>query len=128
MLVLGRAAIAEIDLWADDRRNVLACRLRLVEELQDLLHRRVLQHQQVLRQVLHQGQEAALGVVPRVRVELLVVRLQRLDDARDAELEVALRTVQGADDYTQQQQEAQQIGQGSTIDASTERRRRTYLG
>ena len=65
--------------------------------LQDVVHGDVLEDQHVLGHVLGQREEAALGVVPGVRVELLVVRVQRLDDARDAELEVALGAVQRAD-------------------------------
>jgi len=49
----------------------------------------------VLGHVLYEGEEAALGVVPRVRTQLLVVRLQALDHAGDAKLIVTLGTVQG---------------------------------
>ena len=49
----------------------------------------------MLGHVLYKGEEAALGVVPRIRTQLLVVRLQALDHAGDAELVVSLGTVQG---------------------------------
>ena len=51
---------------------------------------------QVVGQRLREREETALGVVPRVRAELLVVRLERLHDPGNPELEVALGAVEGA--------------------------------
>ena len=51
----------------------------------------------MLGQILHEAEEAPLGVEPGVGAELLVVRLQGLDHATDAELVVALGAVQGPD-------------------------------
>ena len=65
------------------------------QELYALEQHAVAQHDHVLRHVLDERQEAALGVEPRVGAELLLVRLQRLDHARYAELVVALGAVQG---------------------------------
>ena len=48
----------------------------------------------VLGQILHQAEEAPLGVEPGVGAELLVVGLQGLDHAADAKLVIALSTVQ----------------------------------
>mmetsp|Transcript_20412 Transcript_20412/g.33105 ORF Transcript_20412/g.33105 Transcript_20412/m.33105 type:complete len:259 (+) Transcript_20412:475-1251(+) len=81
----------------EHREDVLSVPLRLVQKRRDLGDGGVLDGDHVLGQVLDEGEEAALGVEPGVRLELLVVRLERLDDARDAELEVALGAVQGAD-------------------------------
>jgi len=50
----------------------------------------------VLGEVLDEREEAPLGVEPGVRLDLLVVRLQGLNDAADAELEVALGAVECA--------------------------------
>jgi hypothetical protein len=55
----------------------------------------------VLGQVLHQGEEATLGVEPRVSAQLFAVGLQRLDDSADAELVVALGAVQSTFSHVQ---------------------------
>ena len=68
----------------------------MLEELHALLQHGVAQHDHVLGHVLDEGQEAAFGIEPRVGAELLLVWLQRLDHARDAELVVTLCAVQGA--------------------------------
>ena len=66
----------------------------MLQELDALLEHGVAEHDHVFGHVLYEGEEAAFGVEPRVRAQLLLVRLQRLDDARDAELVVTLRTIQ----------------------------------
>ena len=48
----------------------------------------------VLGEVLDEGEEAPLGVEPRVRAQLLVVRLEGLDHPRDAELVVSLGAIE----------------------------------
>ena len=58
------------------------------------LNHRVSDANHVLCQVLDEGEEAPLGVEPRIRAQLLVVRLQRFDHPGDAELVVALGAVQ----------------------------------
>jgi hypothetical protein len=52
-----------------------------------------LEDKHVLTHVLRESQEASFRVVPCVRVDLLFVRVQRLDDAGYTEFEVTLRTV-----------------------------------
>ena len=51
----------------------------------------------MLAEVLHEAEEAPLGVEPGVGAELLVVRLQGLDHAADPELVVPLGAVQRPD-------------------------------
>lgn len=46
--------------------------------------------------VLDQGQEAALGVVPRVRPQFLVVGLQGFNHAGNSELIVTLGAIQSS--------------------------------
>ena len=50
----------------------------------------------MLGEIFDEGKETPLGVEPGVRSQLLVVWLKRLDHPRDAELIVALRTVERA--------------------------------
>ena len=78
--------------------DVLAVELDGVEKGEDLAKCRVLEQDHVLRQRVRQREEGALRVEPRVRLELLVVGLQGLDDPGDPELEVALRAVERSDD------------------------------
>ncbi len=68
--------------------------LAVLEELDAFLQRRVPQHDHMFGHVLDEAEEAALRVEPRVRAQLLLVRLQRLDNARDAKLVVPLRAIQ----------------------------------
>ena len=68
--------------------------LAALEELNTLVQESVFHHQHVLCHVLNERQEAALGVVPRVRSQLLLVRLEALDDSRNSELVVAFCAVQ----------------------------------
>ena len=65
----------------------------MLEELNTFCERGVPQHDHVLRQVLYERQETALGVEPRVCAQFLLVRLQTFDHPRYAELIVALRAV-----------------------------------
>ena len=66
----------------------------MFEELCTVLQDRVLEHDHVLGKVLYEGEEAPLGVVPRVRAELLLERLQALDHARYPKLIVPFGAVQ----------------------------------
>ena len=68
----------QVHLGGDHTGDLQPRDLCLVQELQDLVHRRVLQDEHLLAHVLRQGQEAALGVVPGVGVQLLVVGIQGL--------------------------------------------------
>ena len=52
------------------------------------------QHDHVLGHIFYHGEEAPLGIKPCVGPQLLLVRLQTLDDTWDAKLVVALGTVQ----------------------------------
>ena len=58
---------------------------------------RYLQYEHVLAHILSEREEAPLGVVPGVCVQLLVVRIQGLDDPGYTELEVPLSAVESAD-------------------------------
>lgn len=78
----------------DDSFDVPAVDLAVLEELDALLDDRVPDRDHVLRQVLDERQETPLGVEPSVSPQLFVVRLQGLDDPRNAELVVALGAVQ----------------------------------
>ena len=60
------------------------------------LNDRVPHTNHVLGQVLYEREETPLCVEPGVRTQLLVIRLQGLDDPRDAELVVALGAVEGS--------------------------------
>ena len=73
------------------RLDVPAVYLAVVQELDALLYDGVPHTDHVLGQVLHQGQEASLGIEPGVSAQLLVVRLQGLDDSADAKLVVLYR-------------------------------------
>ncbi len=53
----------------------------------------------MLGHVLRQSQEASLGIVPGICVQLLIIWIQRLDDARDTKFEVPFGTIQRADHY-----------------------------
>ena len=66
------------------------------KELNDLADECVFKENQMLGHVLEKSEEAALGVEPRVGAELLLVRLQALHDARNAEFVVAFGAVQGS--------------------------------
>ncbi len=101
--LIGHRILALVNVLADQRRlnhrlDVPPVDLTVVQELQALSNDGVPHADHMLGQVLHQAQEAALRVEPGVRAQLLVVRLQGLDDAADAELVVALRAVQRTDD------------------------------
>ena len=93
-----RAPVLLGGVGADMGDNLLAVEVRLIEEGEDLGERLVLQHHHVLREVHGEREEAALRVEPRVGHDLAVVRLQALDDARDAEFKVTLRAVERAND------------------------------
>mmetsp|Transcript_49220 Transcript_49220/g.145302 ORF Transcript_49220/g.145302 Transcript_49220/m.145302 type:complete len:465 (+) Transcript_49220:106-1500(+) len=82
----------------DRRLDVLPDLRGRVEEVDDVVESLVLQQEHVLPQRLAQRKEAALGVVPGVDANLPLVRLERLDDAADTELVVALGAVESADD------------------------------
>ena len=71
-------------------RDVNAMLLGLVQEAHDLCEAAVLQRDHVLGEALNEREEAALGVEPGVSLQLLVVRLEALDDAADAKLVVGL--------------------------------------
>ena len=60
------------------------------------MHDLVFHHDHVFGHVLNQRQEASLGIVPRVRSQFLVVRLQRFDHAGNTELVVTLGAVQSS--------------------------------
>eukprot|EP00287_Rhodomonas_sp_CCMP768_P004635 CAMPEP_0196719422 /NCGR_PEP_ID=MMETSP1091-20130531/2395_1 /TAXON_ID=302021 /ORGANISM="Rhodomonas sp., Strain CCMP768" /LENGTH=148 /DNA_ID=CAMNT_0042060361 /DNA_START=547 /DNA_END=989 /DNA_ORIENTATION=+ len=79
-------------------RNSLAVRLGSIEEAKDLDESAVLEGDHVLRERLQQGEQTSLCVEPRVRLELSVVWLERLDYPGDSELEVAFGAVESADD------------------------------
>mmetsp|Transcript_118046 Transcript_118046/g.376387 ORF Transcript_118046/g.376387 Transcript_118046/m.376387 type:complete len:416 (-) Transcript_118046:800-2047(-) len=83
---------------------------RSVQEVDDVIERFVFQQNHVLAQGLTQRQEAALRVVPRVHTNLALVRLQGLHDSADAELEVALGAIQGADDQVDDAQVVDRLG------------------
>ena len=88
-----------VDMLASQRRfnhrlDIPAVDLAVVQELQTLCDDGVPHADHMLGQVLHQAEEAALGVEPGVCAQLLVVGLQRLDHPADAELIVALGAVQ----------------------------------
>jgi len=72
--------------------------LRMVQEVENLVVRLVLDDDHVLGQVFGHGQEASFGVEPGVCRQLLVVRLERLHDSRDAELVIAFGAIEGSDD------------------------------
>ena len=78
--------------------DVLAVQLAVVQELNDVVQNLVPQRHHVLGEVLEEGEEAPLGVEPRFHAQLALVRLEGLDDAGDAEVEVGLGAVEGADD------------------------------
>lgn len=67
-----------------------------LQELYTLLYHLVFHHDHVFGHVLNQGQEAALGVVPRVRPQFLVVGLQGFNYARNSKLIVTLGAVQSS--------------------------------
>lgn len=67
-----------------------------LQELYTLLYHLVFHHDHVFGHVLNQGQEAALGVVPRVRPQFLVVRLQGFNHAGNSKLIVTLGAVQSS--------------------------------
>lgn len=69
----------------------------MLQKLNALLQRGILQDHQLLRQLLQERQEAPLRVEPGVGAELLVVRFQALHHSRDAELVIALGAVQRPD-------------------------------
>ena len=60
------------------------------------LNDRVSDADHVFGQILDEGEETPFGVEPGVGPQLLVVRLQGLDDTRNPELVVALGAVQSA--------------------------------
>jgi len=101
--LIGDGVLALVDVLAHQRRldhrlHVPPVDLAVIQKLEALRDDGVPHADHVLGQVLHQAEKAALGVEPGVRAQLLVVRLQRLDDAADAELVVALGAVQRPDD------------------------------
>lgn len=67
-----------------------------LQELYALLNHLVFHHDHVLGHVLNQGQEAALGVVPRVRPQFLVVGLQGFNHAGNSKLIVTLGAIQSS--------------------------------
>lgn len=67
-----------------------------LQELYTLLYHLVFHHDHVFGHVLNQGQEAALGVVPRVRPQFLVVRLQGFNHAGNSKLIVTLGAIQSS--------------------------------
>lgn len=67
-----------------------------LQELYALLYHLVFHHDHVFGHVLNQGQEAALGVVPRVRPQFLVVGLQGFNHAGNSKLIVTLGAVQSS--------------------------------
>lgn len=81
----------------DDGGNLLTVRLAVFQELDTLLYHSVPQHDHVFGHVLQQREETAFGVEPCVRPQLFIVRLQALDDTRDAKVVVPLGTVQCPD-------------------------------
>ena len=82
----------------DHRLDVLAVKLNRVEEVQDLIERAIGEDKHVLCKRLDQREQAALGVEPGIRAELLLEGLERLDDTRHAEVVVALGAVKRTDD------------------------------
>ena len=78
----------------DHSLHPAAVQLAVVEELDALCDHRVPDTDHLLGKVFHKGEETPLGVEPSVRPQLFVVRLQGLDDPRNAELIVALGAVQ----------------------------------
>lgn len=68
-----------------------------LQELNALSNDGVTDHDHVLGHVLNEGEEAALGIEPGVRAQLLVVGLQALYHTRNAKLVVPLRAVQCPD-------------------------------
>ena len=77
--------------------DVLAVNLHRVQEVQDLIEWWVGQDKHVLGQSLYQAEEAALGVEPSVRSQLLLEGLQTLHNSRDTEGIVTLRAIKGTD-------------------------------
>lgn len=67
-----------------------------LQELDTLLYHLVFHHDHVFGHVLDQRQEAALGVVPRVRPQFLVVGLQGFNHAGNSELIVTLGAIQSS--------------------------------
>ena len=68
------------------------------QESHNILVELILDHQHLLGGGVGESEEAPLGVVPRVRGQLLRKRIETLEHAVNTEIEVALGAVQRADD------------------------------
>lgn len=79
------------------RGDLGAVEFALIEEGENVVDGLVLHEDHVFGQGFEETQETSFGIVPGVGLQLLVDRLETLDDARDAEFEVALGAVQSAD-------------------------------
>ena len=70
----------------------------MVKELNTFSDNSVPHTDHVLSHVLYEWEKAALGIEPRVGVELFGDRLEGFDDTADTEIVVALGAVKSADD------------------------------
>lgn len=72
--------------------------LDCIEEVEQLIERRIWKHKHVLGKSLDQAEHAALGIKPSVSAELLLEGLKRLNYSRDSKGVIALGTVKSTDD------------------------------
>jgi hypothetical protein len=82
----------------EHRGNRLAILVRRIQKVNNLTDSCVLNNDHVLGHAFKEAQNAALGIEPRVGVELFGDRLERFDDAADTEIVIALGAVKSADD------------------------------